>query len=251
VWHTLSTSCLWGSYICRRVILWAFLHELAEGQTMGVGLFTQTCENDTFSCRFLYIVLCVIWTRTSLIWTLTSVIYTRILWRTDVISTRSVISTRTSVIFTHMSVILTRKSVILTRKSVILTRKSVITTPTNVNYSSRVWFPHAECDFYTQIVISTHECVLDTYECDYDTHECDYDTHEFDFNTHKRYLYTHSVMYGCDSYTQSYFHMQCDFDIHECDLVTLSVTSTCRVWFLHARVVFQHAACDFKTNQLK
>jgi hypothetical protein len=35
--------------------------------------------------------------------------------------------------------------------------------------------------------------------------------HEFDLNTYECDLYTHTVTYGCDFYTQ------CDFDSHECD----------------------------------
>jgi hypothetical protein len=91
--------------------------------------------------------------------------------------TQSVIATR--------SVILRRTNVILTRIIVILTR--------------RVWFIHAECDLYTQSVISIWrvwfqhaqmwfphaECDFDTYECDYDTNECDYDPHECDYDTHE------------------------------------------------------------------
>jgi hypothetical protein len=47
-----------------------------------------------------------------------------------------------------------------------------------------VWFLHAECNFYTQSVISTRSVI---YKCDYDTHDCD-------FHTHKSEFYTQSVI---------------------------------------------------------
>jgi hypothetical protein len=105
---------------------------------LPVEFDTQTCENDTFSCkthtpacRFLNI--CLLRhaqffrthapTRLSVILTRTSVILTR----TSVVSTRmSVILTRTSVLSTRLRVIFTRMSVISTRSRVIFTLVRVI-----------------------------------------------------------------------------------------------------------------------------
>jgi hypothetical protein len=50
-----------------------------------------------------------------------------------------------------------------------------------------MWFPYAECDFYTQ---SLQYLDFDTYECDYDTHEGDYDMHECKFYTQELYFNT-------------------------------------------------------------
>jgi hypothetical protein len=142
---------------------------------------TQTCEKDTFSCRYLNIFLlrhaqfsehtqntheCDFYTH-SVLFLCTSVISTHI-----GISRRSVTLTRTSAISTSKSVTLTGTSVIMPRKSVIFTR--------------RVWFLHAECDFHI------HECDIDTYEIDIDTNECEceYETHECDFYSHELYFNT-------------------------------------------------------------
>jgi hypothetical protein len=82
----------------------------------------------------------------------------------------------------------------------ISTRMSVISTRTSVIYICRVRFPHAECDFYTQNVISTRkvlflhaECNFHT-QCDVEMHLCNFDAYDCEFNTHKSHKYTQSVM---------------------------------------------------------
>jgi hypothetical protein len=60
---------------------------------------------------------------------------------------------------------------------------TVMNTRTSVISERKVWFPHAECDLYTQSVIATRrgwflhtECDFQT-QCDFETHKCDYDTY--------------------------------------------------------------------------
>jgi hypothetical protein len=96
---------------------------------------------------------------------------------------------------------------------------------------ARVWFQHARVWFQHARVWFQHARVRFQHaECDFHTHECDFDT------------------FGCDFYTQSaiftrrvwFQHTSCDLDTHEA-----------RVWFRHANVLVELAACDYKTNQQK
>jgi hypothetical protein len=143
----------------------------------------------------------------------------------------------------------------------------VITTRSSVLRYARVCFIHTECNFYTQIVISTrtsviitrpsvvlhaeyafytHESKFDTYACEYDTHKCDFytlecfsNTQECDLNTHKINFYTHRAI-----------------STHTSVILTpTNVITTLRVWFIHAECdvhiqrLILHAECDFSTHE--
>jgi hypothetical protein len=70
-----------------------------------------------------------------------------------------------------------------------------------------VLFLHAECDFYTESVISIRT-FGEKHECDFnaqfgfgDTHGCDFNTHKSDFytknaiSTHRVWFYTQTVIF--------------------------------------------------------
>jgi hypothetical protein len=84
-------------------------------------------------------------------------------------------------------------------------------------------FIHAECDFHTQ--------------CDFDTHECN---NNCDFNTHKRDLYAQCVILT---------RMSVILTRMSVSMKVTSVITTPISVMIHARVEFQHDACDFKMNQ--
>jgi hypothetical protein len=94
-----------------------------------------------------------------------------------------------------------------------------------------VWFPHAQCDSYTQSVISTRRVWFPHAECDFYTHTVK--------NTRTRVISERKVWFQ---------HARVWFIYAECDLFTQSVIFTRSVWFLHAECNFQ-TQCDFDTHK--
>jgi hypothetical protein len=165
--------------------------------------------------------------------------------------THTVMNTRTSVISTHkvgfphakcdfntQTVMLTRISVIMTLTKLIMTLirvktslcvyKSllcVINTRTSVISERKVWFqiervrfPHAECDFYTQSLISTRRVWC--------WHVWVWLWHSRDCLWHSYHTLHVEITLVCGEHTH-----KCKFNTHECDLYMQSAISTLRVWF--------------------
>jgi hypothetical protein len=112
--------------------------------------------------------------------------------------------------------------------------QSVLSTHTRVSLwvwilYARVWFLHAEYNFYTQ-------CDFDRLECDSNAYECDFNTHKIDFFT-QRAISTRSEWF----YTEFFHSHESIYDTNAC--IRHSI-----VWFIHAERNF-HTHCDFDTHE--
>jgi hypothetical protein len=126
--------------------------------------------------------------------------------------------------------------------------QSVISACTSVIRTRRLWFLHTEYALTRIKVISTRRVWFPYAECDSDTHESDTDTHEC-------YFYTITVI---STRKVWFIHeaLSC-VDTHECDSHTQSLIFTRRVWFWytpewlwHAWVLLLHEKCDLYTKSV-
>jgi hypothetical protein len=150
---------------------------------------THKCDYDSYGCHFNthksdFYTQSVMLTRMSVIMTLT-----KGLWHLYVLKPHSACRNHSNVWSSHAY---------CDEHECNFWMQSVIPTRTSMIYVCRVWFPHAECDFYTQSNVHT--------QCDVKMHKCDYDTHDCDFNTHNFYTY------------------ECDYITHELNFNSIRMT---------------------------